>query len=144
MATPGDETEISIGYGPAYAKAKGPAFDMRLALLVALLLTIIAVGFFFVWTEVRQHDRAEVELSKQYLANHKLTQDLLTQVINNQAKIISEIAFSNKEIKTAVEESGASTAYVLTLTQSQREALKLEMPRLIRERVRPPKRRQDD
>lgn len=104
--------------------------DTRTILLGLLMLACTAyIGVN--WWEDRQIDAAS---KKDYLAAHKLTQTILSTVIDNQQATLSLIRESQKQSNHIVD-SVDETAYILTLTQQRREALHMEMPQSLRKKL---------
>ncbi len=104
------------------AKLSGP----NTATIIVCLVIVVCIGAstaFLVWAAMKDAER--------FLAAHSMTQTLLGNVISNQSLIISEVQKSND----ASASQGEAITYVLTLTQSQREALKLTMPHVLRKQL---------
>jgi hypothetical protein len=67
----------------------------------------------------------------------------MLRVIQNQtsisatlSQVITEVGFGNREVKIAIVEIGDAMNYIQSLSQAQREQLRLEMPRSIRDRIK--------
>lgn len=90
--------------------------------LYELLIVVLIIGCSaFIWW-------ADEQRVKVFMEQHKTTQTLLGNVIQNQTLIILTV---NDSAKAAADASSVQT-YILTLTQQQREALKLTMPPALR------------
>ena len=61
---------------------------------------------------------------------------LHAKFLSNQERIIVEVGFGNKAVQTAVEAARDEAAYISSLTDAQRTALKLSEPRSLRDRRR--------
>jgi hypothetical protein len=90
---------------------------------VLLLILLLSCTFFLWYSE--NANRAF------YLEQHQITQTLLKTVIAKQAVLLSSV----KESTVKADESSQTLTYVLTLTQEQRERLKLNMPPGLRKQI---------
>ena len=112
---------------PGGWKGRLEGIDTKAVLLGLLLLaTSIMVGY--QWHLDRLSDE---EARKGYLNQHKITQELLKNVIANQKAIIDMVGESRRYAR---EDIGEMT-YILTLSQQRREGLQLEMPQSLRQRL---------
>ena len=140
-----DPTEISASGGGWHARIKG------LDLADILLLVVLAAGCGSLWLEVHSHDQHTAEQHRLRVENDARLMEVLLRVIQNQTSIstsltnvVSEVGFGNKEIKATIVEAGDATNYILSLSQGQRELLRLEMPKTIRERVKVRRPKEDE
>lgn len=83
---------------------------------ILVVLLIIACSAFVWWSGYQQD---------------KVTQQMLASVLNNQAAIVEKVSASIVESK----EQSATLTYILTLSQVDREALRLAMPDSLRTRL---------
>lgn len=96
-----------------------------------LLALLIVIGFVLLWWAIEERSRERREDLKRYVTMHTTTQTLLGTVIDNQTLIIKTIRMS----EDAAREGRDEMIFVLTRTQAQREALKLEMPQTLRRKL---------
>ena len=106
------------------------SMDTRTILLGFLILA--CTGYIALqWWEDR-HEMAESK--KEYLTAHKLTQTLISNLIDNQKT--TNLVLQESQVQSArLAESVNDTSYILTLTQQKREDLKLEMPQSLRKKL---------
>lgn len=136
-----DKTEVSIGYGQAHARFAG--FDVTHILLTLLICLCFAAVF---W-QVLQHDKGDAQRATEQAQRDERVMTLLTQlvkndqlIVENQNRILTEIAFGNKAVQQAVIESSHTTNFVLTRTDQERRALNLQMPAALKAQMRKPRR----
>jgi hypothetical protein len=122
----GEETTVEAG-APGGWRLRLSGADSK-ALLLGLLVLFLAASIYVTWEEDR---RVEREARAMYLQQHKHTQSLLGVVINNQQQTFKMLDDSRRESKGDI----AEITYVLTLTPSARESLRLEMPSSLRRRI---------
>ena len=106
------------------------SMDTRTILLAFLILACTAYIGLQWWEDKQVNAASKVE----YLAAHKTTQTLLTNVIDNQKATLMLIQESQRQ-NAHVVDSVDETAYILTLTQQAREKLRLEMPQSLRRKM---------
>jgi hypothetical protein len=120
-----DTTEVAIS-SPGGWKARLLG-DTKIILLALVIIGCTGV-WVYLWAEGQRIDR---EARKELGSQHQVTQALVGQSIASQKAIINILEQNQKANK---EDIGELT-YVLTLPQSKREALKLEMPWSLRKKV---------
>ena len=119
----------SIGAEVEYGKAKARIFGITSPQI--LLAIIILIGFGLVLWAMDERAKERREDLKRYVTMHTTTQTLLGTVIENQKLIINTIRTSEE----AAREGKDEMIFVLTRTQAQREALRLEMPQTLRRKL---------
>lgn len=105
---------VEIEHGAWKGKLSG--IDTKAVLLAVLIVVCLGV-FAWVVADGRQWDS---ESRKAYLDQHKVTQSMLSTIIENQAKAQGDIG---------------EISYILSLDQASREKLNLQMPETLRRKV---------
>lgn len=104
------------GFG---AKLKGSAWSAKeVVLIIAILMSTV----FLSWERVQSNST--------FLSQHQITQKMVADVMTNQSALVREVALVSKEVRVGNEVQ----TYVLALSQSEREKLKLTMPESLRSR----------
>ena len=131
--TDSNETENGEieGSGPGGWKVRLSGIDTKVV-LVALLISVIFGVTAFQWSIDREVDKAA---RLNYSDQHKITQSMLSSVITNQRAIIDLVKESKDESRQSSKEMTNEISFMLSRTQSQREALKLEMPQSLRRKI---------
>ena len=112
---------------PGGFRAKLSGIDSKLVLLLLLIMTVLGSAA-YQWNEDRIASRIWRSDS---IERDNITQSLLVTVITNQAaltKIVNDSSMANANNISEV-------TFLLSLPQEKREALKLEMPRSLREKL---------
>ena len=124
----GDDNGAAVEVNaPGGWKAKLTGADTKIILLG--LLFIAGIGTMaYNFEEDRRTGREE---RGKFADQHKVTQTLLGTVIANQRAIMDQI---REQQSNSRDELGEIT-YILTLTQEQRDRLKLEMPMSLRRKM---------
>ena len=126
-----DETkiseEVSVGYGNNKLRLRG----ISAVHIFQILIFILCFGG--ISAQLWQMHYLASERAIDSARRDEEVRKLILNVISNQEKILTEIAFTNKATETAIKESSEAQIYVLSLPQQKREALNLQMPRVIRE-----------
>ena len=113
-----DRSDLEVaGFG---LRAKLYRFDPTIVLCSITIM--VCAGFIWYSEELN---------ATRFIEQHKVTQQLLSQVIQNQTAIIKMIG----EERAAMEDAAKSTNYILTLTQEERARLHLMMPKKLREQA---------
>jgi len=118
--------EFEIRHGVWRARLSG--IDTKIVLLAILIVLCLGV---FGWVVI-ENRKLDDEARQSYLGQHKATQNLLMNVIENQTSILKMISATQQGTKDSTNE----ISYVLSLDQKQREALRLQMPFSLREKIR--------
>jgi len=125
----GDDRRGSLEFSaPGGWRARLSGIDTKIVLL-AILVALVAGGLTYQWYLDKQIDRESRDL---YVGNHKITQTMLSTVITNQAAIIAVVKESRLGSKDDINE----ILYLLSLDQKKREALHIEMPSSLRQKLR--------
>lgn len=98
------------------------------AILIGLLIIVAGAVMFYNFEEDRRTAREE---RGKFSDQHKITQTLLQTVITNQRAMMEQI---REQQSNSRDELGEIT-YILTLSQDQRDRLKLEMPMTLRKKL---------
>ena len=143
----GEVTDVSLGGGGWHARIRGIGLDVA----DIIMLVALTVGCGALWLAVNEHDRHTAEQHRIRVENDARQLEVMLRVIQNQtsisatlAQVITEVGFGNKDVKIAIVESGDATNYILSLSQAQRELLRLEMPRSIRDRIKVKRPKEDE
>jgi hypothetical protein len=97
-----------------------------------ILLVVLIAGIFYIATEAYKQNQAVDAITKAtMLAQHKVTHDLLATVIVNQGMLIAAIHDTQRQNSDGT----AEVVYMLSLSQQQRDALKLIMPLTLRHKL---------
>jgi hypothetical protein len=118
----GDDS-VTVEVGPAGVKAALSGFDTQ---HIFLSILIIACSGLIWWG----NEKHELESSRRYQAE----MELFGLIVKNQAKILEATLTHTKSTVEAIQDAAEVQAYVLTLSQAQREALKLTMPHSLKMR----------
>ena len=90
--------------------------------MVTIILVIIATAL-FLWDST--------EKSRYSSDQHKAFSEILGNVIINQAAILKEV----QQAAITTSEGDKAIVYMLSLSQSERERLKIDMPKSLRQQV---------
>ena len=112
---------------PGGWKARLIGGDTKIILL-GLLFIVGVAAIVFNFEEDRRTARDE---RGKFVDQHKITQALLQTVITNQRAIMEQI----KEQQANSRDELGEITYILTLSQQERDRLKLEMPSSLRKKV---------
>ena len=112
---------------PGGWKARLVGGDTKIILL-GLLIILGAAVIVYNFEEDRRTSRDE---RGKFADQHKITQTLLNTVITNQRAIMQQISDQQSNNR---DELGEIT-YILTLSQQERDRLKLEMPSTLRKKL---------
>ena len=116
-----DEDSMEVeGYG-LRAKVTGPHWSAKELYLSLLIITCTGL---LLW----ERNVA----NKEFIVQHKITQAMLSNVVESQKEAIIEL----RKVAVEVKSGNLVQAYVLTLSQLQRERLNLSMPDELRSRIR--------
>ena len=122
--TEGSAVEVST---PGGWRAKLFGMDTK----VVLLGMIIVLGTGMIFWNFEEDRRTSREERNKFGDQHKITQALLSQVITNQRAMMEQI----KEQQSNSRDELGEIIYVLTLSQQERDRLKLEMPNTLRRKI---------
>lgn len=122
-----EQGTMELGNGSLKARLTG--IDTKAVLLGILM--VLAVGIFAVI--VQDTRRIDEEARKGFSLQHKVTQDLLSVVIKNQSELITLV----KDSQQITKDGSGEITYMLTLDQTSRERLRLQMPQSLRQKVGP-------
>lgn len=112
---------------PGGWKAKLIGGDTKIILLGLLFIVGVAAIVFNFETD-RRADREE---RGKFVDQHKVTQALLGTVITNQRAMMEQIRDQQSNTRGELSE----ITYILTLSQQERDRLKLEMPGTLRKKL---------
>ena len=98
---------------------------------IILLGLLIIVGSAVIVYNFEEDRRTGREERGKFADQHKITQTLLNTVITNQRAIMQQISDQQSNNR---DELGEIT-YILTLSQQERDRLKLEMPSTLRKKL---------
>lgn len=97
--------------------------------IIIIALVIVCSGM-VLWNQYElNHERRED--TRRFLAQHQVTQGLLKTVIENQTLIVQG-GVRNAE---RLQQQNEAVIYVLTLSDRERQALKLSMPEALRKQM---------
>ena len=122
-----DEERNSIEVQAGSWKARFIGVDTK-TILVAVLILVALGGIAYQREEDRRTDR---ENRSMYLEQHKVTQGMIGSMITNQRAIMDMI----QQTKAQNHDDIGEVAWLMTKTQAQREALKMEMPQSLRKKL---------
>ena len=122
--TEGSAVEVSTPWG---WKAKLFGMDTKIVLLAIIMLLGTAM---VVWNFEEDRRVAREERGK-FGDQHKITQSLLGTVITNQRAMMEQIKDQQANNRSELSE----ITYILTLSQQERDRLKLEMPNTLRRKL---------
>lgn len=120
----GSAVEVTV---PGGWKARLVGGDTKIILL-GLLIIVGAAVIVYNFEEDRRTSRDE---RGKFADQHKITQALLSTVITNQRAMMDQIRDQQSNNR---DELGEIT-YILTLSQQERDRLKLEMPHTLRKKL---------
>lgn len=129
--TNGISDQVSIGYKDARFRFSGISGIHLFQTLIFILC------FGGVSVQLWQMNALAAERHINEMAKDNDMHKMLSHVIQQQDRIIAEMAFSNKSLEQAIKDSADAQVYVLSLNPQAREALKLDMPKTVREKIKP-------
>ena len=124
MSQESEPSTVTIEAGPRGFVGRLTGFDTQHLFLILLILLCTS----FVWWTANEDKQS-------FLLQHQITQGNQVVIIKLLDKIVLSQKEALQETAVAIREASDVQAFVLTRTQSQREALGLDMPRSLREQV---------
>jgi high-affinity Fe2+/Pb2+ permease len=103
-------------------------------ILVVIVVILVGVGL---WQHqeqsFREAERRDEQSKTSFLEQHKITHQILGEVVKNQQAILKAITDSQADTRRAL----YMQTYVLTLDEQERKRLKLDMPPELRTGYKP-------